>query len=549
MAAVGGPGLEAQMHAFAPGPRRASSSTSTARTTSRCTTSSRRAPGWTTCSSGCKDEGRRLGVVTAKRRATVELAFARVPLEHLFETVVGGDETERHKPDPGPAAARARRGWAPSPARPPTSATRRSTCEAAKAAGLYAVGVDVGRHPRPRAARGRGAGRARRHAGGASWRPLRREKRAAELRDVLDLPPLPLPRPRRPGDLGRGVRPALRRARRARGGEPGARHARLADTARRRAAVGQVPEGRAPVADGLAREGDDRRGASRSGTTTCASGSARARSSYVIEPKIDGLVDQPHLRGRRLRARRDARRRPAGRGRDAEPAHDQGDLDAHAARRGRDAAAAARGARRGLPAAQRLQRAERAAGRGGQEADAEPAQRRRGLAAARRTPRSPPSGRSRSGSTGSGQREGLARDAVTGRRSQWLREHGFRTNPYAERLDTDRGGRRGLPRLGEAPHRARLRDRRDRDQGRLLRPAAPPRRAARAPALGARVQVGADDRADEAEQDPHPRRPHRRAQPVGACSSRSRSAASRSRGRRCTTRRTSTARTSARATT
>jgi pyrophosphatase PpaX len=56
-----------------------------------------------------KDEGRRLGIVTAKRRETVELAFARVPLGHLFETVVGGDETERHKPDPEPlllAAAR-----------------------------------------------------------------------------------------------------------------------------------------------------------------------------------------------------------------------------------------------------------------------------------------------------------------------------------------------------------------------------------------------------------------------------------------------------------
>src|SRR5262249_49531589 len=38
-----------------------------------------------------KDEGRRLGIVTAKRRATVELAFATVPLGHLFETIVGGN--------------------------------------------------------------------------------------------------------------------------------------------------------------------------------------------------------------------------------------------------------------------------------------------------------------------------------------------------------------------------------------------------------------------------------------------------------------------------
>ena len=66
----------------------------------------------------------------------------------------------------------------------------------------------------------------------------------------------------------------------------------------------------------------------------------------------------------------------------------------------------------------------------------------------------------------------------------------------------DRGGRRGVRGLGEAPRRARLRDRRDRDQGRLVRPAAAARRAARAPALGARVQVGADDGRDDAREDP-----------------------------------------------
>ena len=48
-------------------------------------------------------------IVTAKRRSTVELAFARVPLAHLFETVVGGDETERHKPDPEPLLLAAER--------------------------------------------------------------------------------------------------------------------------------------------------------------------------------------------------------------------------------------------------------------------------------------------------------------------------------------------------------------------------------------------------------------------------------------------------------
>jgi pyrophosphatase PpaX len=49
-----------------------------------------------------KREGRRLGIVTAKRRATVALAFERVPIEHLFDVVVGSDDTERHKPYPDP---------------------------------------------------------------------------------------------------------------------------------------------------------------------------------------------------------------------------------------------------------------------------------------------------------------------------------------------------------------------------------------------------------------------------------------------------------------
>jgi pyrophosphatase PpaX len=49
-----------------------------------------------------KEEGRRLGIVTAKRRATVELAFRYLPLEHLFDVVVSSDDTERHKPHPEP---------------------------------------------------------------------------------------------------------------------------------------------------------------------------------------------------------------------------------------------------------------------------------------------------------------------------------------------------------------------------------------------------------------------------------------------------------------
>src|SRR5207248_1901097 len=46
------------------------------------------------------EEGRRLGVVTAKRRATVGLAFRVLPLAHLFDAVVASDDVERNKPHP-----------------------------------------------------------------------------------------------------------------------------------------------------------------------------------------------------------------------------------------------------------------------------------------------------------------------------------------------------------------------------------------------------------------------------------------------------------------
>src|SRR4051812_24785686 len=49
-----------------------------------------------------RGEGRRLGIVTSKRRATLELAFATIPLAHLFDVIVGSDDVERSKPDPLP---------------------------------------------------------------------------------------------------------------------------------------------------------------------------------------------------------------------------------------------------------------------------------------------------------------------------------------------------------------------------------------------------------------------------------------------------------------
>lgn len=101
MATVGGPGLEAQMRALAPG--RVAELVRVYRAHNEPLHDE------LACCSGMddvlvrlRDEGRRLGIVSAKRRATIDLAFARLPLRHLFDVVVGGDETARQKPDPEP---------------------------------------------------------------------------------------------------------------------------------------------------------------------------------------------------------------------------------------------------------------------------------------------------------------------------------------------------------------------------------------------------------------------------------------------------------------
>jgi pyrophosphatase PpaX len=89
-------------------------------------------------------EGRRLGIVTAKRRETVQLAFDRLPeLEENFAVVVTSDDTERHKPDPAPILAAVERlGVAPSDAAYVGDSP--FDVRAAKAAGVFAIAVAWG---------------------------------------------------------------------------------------------------------------------------------------------------------------------------------------------------------------------------------------------------------------------------------------------------------------------------------------------------------------------------------------------------------------------
>ena len=149
MAAVGGPGLEAQMEAL--DPHRVEELVRVYREhneplhdTLECCV------GMEDVLTRLKDEGRRLGIVTAKRRLTVQMAFDRLPIERFFDVIVGGDETERLKPDPQPLLlALDRLGEEPDDA--VYVGDSPFDIRAAKAAGMHAIGVTWGRiHDRAR---------------------------------------------------------------------------------------------------------------------------------------------------------------------------------------------------------------------------------------------------------------------------------------------------------------------------------------------------------------------------------------------------------------
>jgi pyrophosphatase PpaX len=89
-------------------------------------------------------EGRRLGVVTAKRHATVQLAAHALPFLDDLDVIVGWDDTDRHKPHPDPILhALEQLGAAP----PDAAYVGDSPFDltAARAADVFAVAVTWGR--------------------------------------------------------------------------------------------------------------------------------------------------------------------------------------------------------------------------------------------------------------------------------------------------------------------------------------------------------------------------------------------------------------------
>jgi pyrophosphatase PpaX len=93
---------------------------------------------------GLEAEGRKLGIVTAKRHRTVDLALARFPaLARSFDVVVAHEDTERHKPDPDPVLlAVDKLGGTPDEAAYVGDSP--FDIGAAKAAGVFAIAVGWG---------------------------------------------------------------------------------------------------------------------------------------------------------------------------------------------------------------------------------------------------------------------------------------------------------------------------------------------------------------------------------------------------------------------
>ena len=149
LAAVGGPGLRAQMEALAPD-----------RVDELVEVYSEHNvglhPGLQACDgvldllANLKEEGRRLGVVTAKRRATLALAFEVLPELGQFDVTIAAEDTKRHKPHPQPLLTALER-LDEEPAHAAYVGDSPFDVQAAKAAGMGAIAVTWGAiHPRER---------------------------------------------------------------------------------------------------------------------------------------------------------------------------------------------------------------------------------------------------------------------------------------------------------------------------------------------------------------------------------------------------------------
>jgi pyrophosphatase PpaX len=93
---------------------------------------------------GLVADGRKLGIVTAKRHRTVALALERFPaLASNFGVVIAHEDTERHKPDPDPVLLAVER-LGGVPAEAAYVGDSPFDIGAAKAAGVHAVAVGWG---------------------------------------------------------------------------------------------------------------------------------------------------------------------------------------------------------------------------------------------------------------------------------------------------------------------------------------------------------------------------------------------------------------------
>jgi pyrophosphatase PpaX len=143
MANVGGPGLDAQMVAIAP--EHADELVRVYREHNEAIHDELEAfLGIEDVLATLRAQGRRLGIVTAKRTKTVELAFSYLPLAAYFDTIVAGDDTVRHKPHPDPLLLALERLAAPA-ADAAYVGDSPYDMRAAKAAGVHAIGVTWGK--------------------------------------------------------------------------------------------------------------------------------------------------------------------------------------------------------------------------------------------------------------------------------------------------------------------------------------------------------------------------------------------------------------------